>query len=122
MLWSVFGPRRAGLLLASLLVATLCYTTRLAAQVAPGDTVPTRGYFTALPLYFDGDYRAAQPAFLNAGAIKSPGGRWIDSICYFTMAGECHYQLGQLPAALESYNSALKLYVAYSDWLMRVQF
>ena len=48
--------------------------------------------------------------------------RWIDSICYFTMAGECYYQLGQLPAALDSYNSALKLYVAYSDWMMRVQF
>jgi hypothetical protein len=75
-------------------------------------------------LYYDGNYRDALAAFLNQGraGIKTPVSRWIDSICYFTMAGECYYELGQLPAALDSYDSALKLYVAYSDWMMRVQF
>ena len=38
------------------------------------------------------------------------------------MAGESYYQLGQLKPALDSYNAALKLYLAYSDWMMRVQF
>lgn len=94
------------------------------AQVAPGDSIPSRIYFNTFPLYFDGEYRNALAAFLaeSRGGIRSVNSRWIDSICYFTMAGECYYQLGQLPAALDSYNSALKLYIAYSDWMMRVQF
>ena len=51
--------------------------------------------------HVDGDYRAALAGFLNEtrAGIKTPGSRWIDSICYLTMAGESYYQLGQLPAA-----------------------
>ena len=92
------------------------------AQIAPGDGVPTRVYFNVLPLYSDGDYRSALGGFLSQGGIRTANSRWIDSICYFTMAGECYYQLGQLKEALGAYNSALQLYVAYSNWMMRVQF
>ena len=57
--------------------------------------------------------------------IKSPGspsasGRWIDSICYLTMAGECYYHMGQFPEALTQYNNALTLYAAFYNWMMRV--
>lgn len=110
--------------LASWLAASFSCAPRACAQIAPGDGVPTRIYFATLPTYFDGDYRASLNAFLNEGqgGIKTPTSRWIDSIAYFTMVGESYYQLGQMPRALDSYNAALKLYLAYSDWMMRVQF
>jgi hypothetical protein len=94
------------------------------AQIAPGDGVPRRVYFNSLPAYYEGDYRNALGSFLNEerSGIQNATSRWIDSICYFTMAGECYYQLGQLPDALDQYNTALKLYVTYSNWMMRVQF
>lgn len=94
------------------------------AQVLPGQGVPSQVYFNTFPLYFDGDYRSALGTF-NAesrGGIRTASGQWIDAICTYTMAGECYYQLGQLPQALASYESALKLYVAYSNWMMRIQF
>ncbi len=94
------------------------------AQVAPGDTLPTRFYFTTLPLQYDGDYRSALAGFLSEerGAIKFGTSLWIDSICFYTMAGEAYYQLGQLTQALASYDTALKLYLDNTNWMMRVQF
>jgi len=106
----------AACLMASSLLRPAC------AQIAPGDSVPSRLYINTLPLYADGEYRAALGGFVSQGGIKTASSRWIDSICYFTMAGECYYQLGQLKEALGAYNSALQLYVAYPDWMMRVQF
>jgi tetratricopeptide (TPR) repeat protein len=94
------------------------------AQIGPGQGVPSRAYLATLPLYYDGDYQAALAAFVNESrsGIKTSNSQWIDAICYLTMAGETYYELGQLPAALDSYSAALKLYVAYSDWMLRVQF
>lgn len=105
-------------------LATVLGGRNAAAQIGPGDSVPSRVYFATFPAYHDGDYRDSLAAFLNVSrsGIKSVDSRWIDSICYFTMAGESYYQLGQLQPALESYNSALKLYLAFSSWMMRVQF
>ena len=48
-----------------------------------------------------------------AGSIRS---------CYYTMCGECYYQMGQNARALDQYTAALKLYTAYYDWMLRVQF
>jgi len=97
------------------------------AQLSPGGGgIPSPVYFNALPLYFDGDYRDAAGAFSNAArsGIKTgaASSSWIDGICYYTMAGESYYQLGQMRAALDSYNAALKIYITYSDWMLRVQF
>ncbi|MCO6457031.1 MAG: CHAT domain-containing protein [Pirellulaceae bacterium] len=78
----------------------------------------------ALSLYQDGEFASALNAFRQAGGggIRSTEGRWVDSICYHAMLGECHYQLGQPAAALENFNAALQLLVAHRDWLLRVQF
>ncbi len=108
-------------------VACICLAggaRRAAGQIAPGQTLPSQVYFATLPGYFDGDYRASLAGFLahSRGGIRTTNGQWIDSICYLAMAGECNYQLGQLPQALQNFDAALKLYVAYSDWMMRVQF
>src|SRR5262245_46437049 len=95
------------------------------AQFTPGDHVPSQLYFTTLATYHDGNYRTALAAFLNesrSGIKTGVASQWIDAICYSTMAGECYYRMGQLQQALAQYDAALKLYVAYSDWMMRVQF
>ncbi|HEX4143797.1 MAG TPA: CHAT domain-containing protein [Pirellulales bacterium] len=92
-------------------------------------SIPSPAYYATLPTYWNGNYSDALSAFQSEfnAAIKSPGsqaasGRWIDSICYLTMAGECHYHMGQLPEALTQYNNALTIYAAFHDWMLRVQF
>ena len=71
------------------------------AQLGPVQSMPSQLYFNTLPLYYDGDYRAAFNAFRaeSRGSIKTTSGAWIDAIPYFTMAGESAYQLGQLQDA-----------------------
>ncbi len=99
-----------------------------AAPLVGGSTtarrVPGDDYFTAFAPYFAGEYRSALAAFQNAakGGIRSTDGRWIDSICFHTMMGECYFRQGELALALEQYNSALKLHLAYQDWMLRVNF
>jgi CHAT domain-containing protein len=38
------------------------------------------------------------------------------------MIGECYYHMGSLDLALEHYTAALRLYLTFSDWMIRVQF
>jgi hypothetical protein len=121
------GGRHAGrcrILACALAALTVALVQPVDAQIGPGQSVPARSYLNTLPLHYDMQYRDALGAFLNESrsGIKTTTSQWIDSICYFTMAGESYYELGQMPQALESYTAALKLYVAYSDWMMRVQF
>jgi len=86
--------------------------------------VPSARYLAAFSVFYDGEYRDAVKIFQDEGrgSIKTPQSRWIDSICYETMCGECYYQMGMLQQALEHYTAAVKLYVAFSDWMLRVQF
>lgn len=90
----------------------------------PGGSVPSHAYFRTLPIFYDGQYRDALASFgiQSRNGIKTVNGQWIDAIPYFTMSGECYYQMGRLRAALEQYDAALKLFVAYSDWMMHVRF
>jgi CHAT domain-containing protein len=69
----------------------------------------------------DGELVNAEKLFLreSRGAIKTLQARWIDSICYYTMTGECYYQMGQLPEAMEQYTAAVELIVANADWMTR---
>ncbi len=87
-------------------------------------TIPNQQYHLAFRVYRTGDYRDALEMFEDAahGGFVSVTGRWIDSICYHTMQGECYYHMGKLGQALQQYDAALKLYVAYKDWMLRVDF
>ena len=60
-------------------------------RFAPGQTLPSQGYFATFGAYYDGNYRAALTSFVgqSQGGIRTASSQWIDSICYFTMAGEC---------------------------------
>jgi tetratricopeptide (TPR) repeat protein len=86
--------------------------------------VPTLAYSAAFSFFYEGEYEDALSAFRDAarGCIKTPQSRWIDSICYETMVGECYFHMGHLEQALEHYTAALQLCVAFSDWMIYVQF
>ena len=63
----------------------------------PHRPAPTDTYFSHFAYLYDGDYAEALRAFNSdlGSSIKSSESRWIDSICYYTMIGECYYHLGQ---------------------------
>ena len=42
---------------------------------------------------------------------------WLDSICYLTLQGECHFQMARYDEAFLSFTSALQIYFEQSDWL-----
>ena len=88
-----------------------------------GKSVPHDGYFTGFGLYYDGQFSDAREYFRDAarGGFASTEGRWIDSICFHTMLGECYYQEGNLAEALDQYSSAVKLFLAHRDWMLRAE-
>ena len=67
------------------------------------DTIPSTAYFLYFSDYYEGRYSDALKGYVSEGrgSIKGTSGRWLDSICYHTMAGECHYHLGHYDDALE---------------------
>ena len=90
----------------------------------PRRTVPTDAYFLVLAEYYAGNYTVALRDFRSClgSAIKTSSSFWIDSICYHTMCGECLYQMGQNDAALDQFNKAIQLQIAFNDWLIPVKF
>ena len=89
-----------------------------------GRSYPGQIYFQTFRAVAEGDFPAALKWFQSAAraGVRSTQGRWIDSICYYAMTGECFYQLGDYDHALQNYDAALQLYLAHSDWLRRVKF
>ncbi len=110
-------PNRLAILLGGLLLFCL-------APPARADRTPSQTYINTFGYFYEGEYKDALDHFLSEGrgAIKTAQSRWIDSICYHTMTAECYFQMGDLPKALEHYTSALRLFVAFSDWMTRVKF
>ena len=101
-------------------LVSLAMMTPAAAQQR---SIPSMGYDAAFGQFYDGDYRGALERFASEGrgAIKTMQSRWIDSICYETMVGECYYEMGHLGEALDHYTAAVKLAAAFPDWMLRVQ-
>ncbi len=95
-----------------------------AAAAPSGKSIPSLGYHMAFRDFHDGEYQDALKSFRREGrgAMKNAQTRWIDSICYHAMCGECYYQMGQYADALEHYDSAVNLYLAFSNWMTLVKF
>jgi CHAT domain-containing protein len=89
-----------------------------------GMHAPNAKYYGIFGVLYDGDYNDALREFEehDRAAIKTPQSRWIDSICYETMCGECYYQMGVFDEALRRYTNALDLFKRFSDWMVAVQF
>ncbi|HKD35369.1 MAG TPA: hypothetical protein VKB78_01170, partial [Pirellulales bacterium] len=86
--------------------------------------LPPAGYFQHVSLLYNGDYKTALDGFQvdYSLGLQAAGTHWVDSICYLTMAGECRLKMGKLADALDDYNSALKLYLAFPNWMTGVAF
>lgn len=88
-------------------------------------TLPHSDYFrTIYGLLDDGQYVDAEKAFksLWRGAFRGVDGRWVDSICHYTMIGEAQYRQGKTAEAMENYNQAALLFVRWRNYMLRVQF
>jgi tetratricopeptide (TPR) repeat protein len=99
-------------------------TAMSAPAVGGSRAIPSQAYFNHFALLYGGEYEEAYKEFkldLSSG-VKTAQTRWIDSICYYTMVGECYYRMGKLADALDSYTAAIKLYLAFPNWMQQVQF
>ncbi len=85
---------------------------------------PPPSYFEHVGMLHDGDYRKALDGLQQdfSFGLQAAGAHWVDSICYLTMAGECQLKMGRPAAALDAYNAALKLNLAFPNWMLGIQF
>ncbi|MDR1493110.1 MAG: CHAT domain-containing protein [Planctomycetaceae bacterium] len=81
-------------------------------------------YFSARPVFNRGDYIEALQIYGDEVRQAEQNGRknWVDSICYFAMIGECHYQMGENGAALACFNLALQAFSQNISWLNWLHF
>ncbi|HBJ38116.1 MAG TPA: hypothetical protein DDZ51_25845 [Planctomycetaceae bacterium] len=88
-------------------------------DVAPSNSYPNDQYFLALQVYREGDLLNAAAGFNQALGLtrKDSNGRWIDAIPVYAMLGECLYQAGDLPGAIENFDTALALTIRHRGWL-----
>jgi hypothetical protein len=121
--WRLMGGVK-GLSTTALLFIAASFLANAPASAQGVLTIPNNAYFQMFGSFYDGDYNSAGRGFRNSarGALVSVEGPWVDSICYYTMIGECHYQMGDLAGALDQYASACKLFLAHRDWMLRVEF
>jgi CHAT domain-containing protein len=116
--------RRPKLGLVALALAVGLLPSDVARAQVGRQAVPTITYYAAKHELYAGNYADALQDFVSEtrGGIKTAQSSWIDSICYRAMLGECYYHMGNYPKAMDNYNAALRLYVAFSGWMLRVQF
>ena len=117
--------RLFGLALAGLCAGMLGSASQVGqAQGTQRRMTPTASYYTIFGEFYDGDYHTALKGFQSEsrGSIKNAQSRWIDSICYETMCGECYYAMGVFDKALVHYTNALQLFTRFPDWMVKVQF
>ncbi len=89
-----------------------------------GGGFPAQMYYNHIVTISNGDYRdalAGYKADLGLGRMTASS-RWIDSICYYTMIGEAYFHMGKYADALDNYNAALRLQLAYPNWMAQVRF
>jgi len=138
--WAIGSPPSSwAVLLASMVRAAVVWGAAIAAGAfgvgavgtasqafGQGQQFPPQGYFSIHSAYYSGNYVAAlqgygiqaQSAITNGATLQ----KWVDSICYQTMLGECQYQMGRLDLALVHYDAAIMLYLASPNWLQQVMF
>lgn len=106
------------------LATTLALLAAPAARAQVGDEIPHASYYAAVQAMYSGEYQTAARE-LNQETkrgIHTTQTRWIDSICYYTMLGEVLYHQGRNADALNQFDQACQLLLAYPNWLLQVRF
>ena len=87
--------------------------------------LPSLTYYQGFRDFYQADYRSALRSFTSSArtAYRFGDQRFLDSVCAWTMMGECHFHLGNYVEALELYDRSLKLYLHYTEleWQDRLQ-
>ncbi len=99
--------------------------TQLAMGQMRDRSLPSADYYAGFPEYYAGDYSDALKIFVrgaNSAFKIGPDERFMDSACYWTMIGECHYQMGNFAEAVVYYEQSLELLLTYAagDWQQRI--
>ncbi len=118
-----FPRRQSSTRFGRLLTLALLLLVSASAQAQNGPVL-NLSYYRTINQMYSGDYANALAGFENEyrGSIKIGTTRWLDSVCFLTMQGECHLRMGNLPQAAEAYGNALQLYMYYTQWMISVQF
>lgn len=90
----------------------------------PRRDFPDKDFYGAIRDYFRGELARAGKNFrqMASTAYKDANGLFLDSVCYWSMQAECHYQLGEYSQAVELHEQSLKLYIDWMAWRDRTQF
>ena len=93
-------------------------------QIIAGGGLPNNRYYASFIDYRAANYTRAGKDFYRglSTAYQLGDRRFVDSVCYWVMAGECHYHLGNYSQALEFFERGLSLYVEQTKagWQDRV--
>ena len=88
--------------------------------------LPAANYYLGFGDFYSADYGDALKHFVrgsNSAFKIGPDERFLDSVCYWTMAGECHFHMGNYTEAIALYEQAINLVIYYAEggWQKRVQ-
>jgi tetratricopeptide (TPR) repeat protein len=102
-------------------VALLAHPAWVAAQTS--SDVPRPEYFIARDLFEAGRVVESSDGFRLAStrSLRVAEQPWIDSIPPLVLLGECYYAQGKLALAMESYDQALMIALAFPSWLDQIQ-
>lgn len=110
-------------------VASLLLAFSLPCVLCPGQfrnpSLPSPAYYSGFIPFYSADYGDALKQFergANSALKLGPDARFMDSACYWTMAGECYYHMGNFPEAIGYYEQALELLLTHArgDWAQRI--
>ncbi|PHS12892.1 MAG: hypothetical protein COA78_07615 [Blastopirellula sp.] len=109
--------------LGGLLLSLFVYFGTTQQVSAQSKAVPTDAHYLGIEYFHEGEYGNAMNQFDQAAraGVKTPFGRWVDSICYSTMIGECHFKIGNNAKALSYYDNAVNLFLQHQQWMLRLQ-
>ena len=112
-------------IIACLGFALTCLPGRATGQIGKLPKMDYYVNFLKNASFYAADYNDAFKRFSRGynSAYKLGPRRFLDSVCYMTMMGECHYHLGEYAEAIELYEQALRMYLAYQaeGWQSRLQ-
>ena len=89
-----------------------------------GSSIPSALHYRSVQLAVQGNFAAAADLCRDAlgSATKIGQQRWIDSICYYAVLGECEFITGNADEALDAFESAIDIYMSSPDWIARVEY
>ena len=110
----------AVMILVVMIAGTFC-----AAAQAQVSRLPRTSYYQIYSDFYAGDLTRANRNFQQGyrTAFQFGGQRFLDSVCYLTLIGECNYHVGNYAEALANYEQALNLYLSYNvtGWQSRIR-